>query len=103
MPATFAQRCGGTGTDPGTPDDRSRHNAVASAPFEITRVNATAVEGPRNRLSPLKVDRVVAHTELGADADPVMLHIYPALAQKERKRRFCLSFRITLDPGSEGQ
>jgi hypothetical protein len=42
-------------------DEAAVRHQVAVLNVEIARVNATAVEGPPTRLSPLNVDRVVAH------------------------------------------
>jgi hypothetical protein len=41
-------------------DEATVRHRVAALNVEITKINATAVEGPPTRLSPLNVDRVVA-------------------------------------------
>jgi hypothetical protein len=41
-------------------DEAAVRHRVAALNVEITKINATAVEGPPTRLSPLNVDQVVA-------------------------------------------
>jgi hypothetical protein len=41
-------------------DEAAVHRQVAALNVEITKVNATTVEGPPTRISPLNVDQVVA-------------------------------------------
>lgn len=52
------------------PDEASVRRRVAELNVEITKVNATVVEGPPTRLGPLDVDQVAARWRRTCSANP---------------------------------
>jgi hypothetical protein len=52
------------------PDEATVRRQVAALNVEIAKVNATVVEGPPTRLSPLNVDQVVAQWRRTRSANP---------------------------------